>query len=317
MGRFLFLFIVFAAAAGYVLGRAKALRLSTQSGRLKSLPGYHGSYVAIATGLPLLALFLAWGPLSTQLIQYETLNALPSSLRPTDDLSRSAALRKITTVAENPAASSEAQPEIVEAANTLRDLTQKSVWLECGLALLLAAAALMWSLSRIRPDFHAQPKVEFAVSAALRLSAIVAILTTIGIVASVLFESLRFFEKYPILDFLFGTQWSPQIALRADQVGQSGAFGILPLLAGTMLIMLVAMCVAVPIGLFAAIYLSEYASARFRQIAKPILEILAGVPTVVFGFFAALTVAPLLRNSGAALGLDIASESALAAGLVM
>ena len=146
---------------------------------------------------------------------------------------------------------------------------------------------------------------------------VVAVLTTIGIVASVLFESLRFFGKYPIQDFLFGTQWSPQIAMRSDQVGQSGAFGMLPLFAGTMLITVIALCVAAPIGLFAAIYLAEYASPVLRTWAKPMLEILAGVPTVVFGFFAAITVAPIVRSAGTALGLDVASESALAAGLVM
>ena len=145
----------------------------------------------------------------------------------------------------------------------------------------------------------------------------VAILTTLGIVLSVLFETLIFFSKYPWYDFLFGTQWSPQIAMRADQVGQSGAFGFLPLFVGTMLITVIAMLVAGPIGLFAAIYMAEYASPRFRATAKPILEILAGVPTVVFGFFAALTVAPFIRDLGASLGLNVASESALAAGLVM
>ena len=121
----------------------------------------------------------------------------------------------------------------------------------------------------------------------------------------------------PVLDFLFGLQWSPQTALRAGQVGSSGAFGIIPLFAGTMLITIIAMIVAVPIGLLAAIYMSEYATARLRGIAKPVLEILAGIPTVVYGFFAALTVAPMIRGFGENIGLDVSSESALAAGLVM
>jgi phosphate transport system permease protein len=119
------------------------------------------------------------------------------------------------------------------------------------------------------------------------------------------------------LDFLFGLEWSPQTAIRADQVGSSGAFGIAPLVAGTLLITLIAMLVAGPIGLFAAIYLAEYATPRFRSVAKPLLEILAGIPTVVLGFFAALSLAPWLRELGQTLGLNVASESALAAGLVM
>jgi phosphate transport system permease protein len=133
----------------------------------------------------------------------------------------------------------------------------------------------------------------------------------------VLFETLRFFARYPWYDFLFGLQWSPQIAIRADQVGQSGAFGAVPLFVGTALIMVIAMIIAVPVGLLSAIYMAEYASPGVRSVVKPVLEVLAGVPTVVFGFFAALTVAPLIRNTGTALGIDVASESALAAGLVM
>jgi phosphate transport system permease protein len=133
----------------------------------------------------------------------------------------------------------------------------------------------------------------------------------------VLFEALRFFDSVSIVDFIFGTHWSPQMSIREDQVGSSGAFGAVPLFVGTLLISAIAMLVAVPVGLMSAIYLSEYASRRFRAWAKPLLEVLAGIPTVVYGFFAAITVAPLLRNVGETLGLSVASESALAVGLVM
>ena len=145
----------------------------------------------------------------------------------------------------------------------------------------------------------------------------VAVLTTIGIVFSLVFEAIRFFEAVPVFDFLFGLDWSPQTALRSDQVGASGSFGAVPLLAGTLLISAIAMVVATPVGLLAAIYLAEYASTRVRTIVKPMLEILAGIPTVVYGFFGALVVAPLLREGGGIIGLDVASESALAAGAVM
>ena len=145
----------------------------------------------------------------------------------------------------------------------------------------------------------------------------VAVLITIGIVFSLLFEAIRFFEAVPFFDFLFGLNWSPQTALRSDQVGASGSFGAVPLLAGTLLISAIAMVVATPVGLLAAIYLAEYASPRVRTIVKPMLEILAGIPTVVYGFFGALVVAPLLREGGGIIGLDVASESALAAGAVM
>jgi phosphate transport system permease protein len=145
----------------------------------------------------------------------------------------------------------------------------------------------------------------------------VAVLTTVGIVFSVIFETVRFFGKVPITDFLFSTSWSPQTAIRADQVGSEGAFGVIPLFTGTLLISAIALLVAVPTGLLSAIYLSEYASRKTRSVVKPLMEMLAGVPTVVYGFFAALTVAPFIRDLAEAIGLEASSQSALAAGLVM
>lgn len=145
----------------------------------------------------------------------------------------------------------------------------------------------------------------------------VAILVTLGIVLSLVFETLLFLEKIPLKNFLFGLEWSPQTAIRADQVGAEGSFGILPLINGTLLISAIAMAVATPLGLTSAIYLSEYAGKRARDWVKPALEILAGIPTVVYGFFAALTVAPFIRMTGGQFGLEVASESALAAGIVM
>jgi len=158
---------------------------------------------------------------------------------------------------------------------------------------------------------------ERGITLMLALAATASILVTLAIVFSVLFEAIRFFKLIPISDFLLGLQWSPQMALRADQAGSSGAFGVLPLLVGTSLITLIAMLVAVPVGLFSAIYMSEYAHRSTRSVLKPMLEILAGIPTVIYGFFAITLVGPSLRSLGGMLGLDIASESALGAGLVM
>lgn len=169
----------------------------------------------------------------------------------------------------------------------------------------------------VTPHRRAKIVLEKAMIAILIASSMIAIFTTVGIVASVLFESLRFFSEVPLTDFLFGLEWSPQTALRSDQVGSSGSFGAVPLFVGTLLISAIALIVAVPIGLFAAIYLAEYAHAHVRNWVKPLLEMLAGIPTVVYGFFAALVVAPWLRGTGAGFGVDISSESALAAGLVM
>lgn len=145
----------------------------------------------------------------------------------------------------------------------------------------------------------------------------VAILITVGIIFSLIFEAILFFKIVPVSDFLFGTTWSPQTAIRADQVGSGGAFGAIPLFLGTFMISLIALSIAAPMGIFSAIYLSEYAKPAHRSIIKPLLEILAGIPTVVYGFFAAIVIAPAIRGWGESYGLSIASESALAAGLVM
>ncbi len=158
---------------------------------------------------------------------------------------------------------------------------------------------------------------EILVLALLLVCSLVAVLTTIGIVASLAFEAFRFFQEVSLFDFLFGLEWSPQTALRSDQVGSSGSFGAIPLITGTLLISAIAMAIATPLGLLSAIYLAEYASDGARSVIKPLLELLAGIPTVVYGFFAALVIAPMLRNSGENVGLVISSESALAAGLTM
>ena len=187
------------------------------------------------------------------------------------------------------------------------------------LAVLLGLAAAIGLLcsKRITADFRARTHVERFIHAVLILLSTVAVLTTFGIVMSLAFESWRFFEQVPLNEFLFGLQWSPQTALRADQAGSSGAFGAVPIFAGTFLIMLVAMAVAGPIGLMIAIYLAEYAKPKTRKVVKPMIEILAGIPTVVYGFFALLTVGPTIRSFAESLGFAVPTQSAIAAGVVM
>jgi phosphate transport system permease protein len=312
-----FLAICILSVSAFFYGRRAGYAFRSSGPGVHSLPIYHGWFAAIAVAAPMLILFAIWSPIAPKLIEAHTLSALPVSMQPTDDLSRATVLREISNVQAGGALAENAKPEIIEAANTLQSLTVTSAYARLALGLLLAALGFGWAASRLDASFRARNNVERAVVAILVMCSVVAILTTVGIIFSVLFETLRFFGKYPWNEFLFGLQWSPQIAMRTDQVGQSGAFGFVPLFVGTMLIMFIAMLVAAPVGLFCAIYMAEYASPRFRATAKPILEILAGVPTVVFGFFAALTVAPFIRNAGAYIGLDVASESALAAGFVM
>jgi phosphate transport system permease protein len=170
-------------------------------------------------------------------------------------------------------------------------------------------AGIALSYRQIAPAFRARNVFERVVLWLLTACSVVAILGTIGIVLSVLLESLLFFSHVSPLAFLFGLQWAPTAA--------PPAFGLVPLLAGTLLVTVIALVVAGPLGLLSAVYMAEYAGPRVRAVAKPLLEMLAGIPTVVLGFFAALTAAPLIRGAGEAMGLSVSSESALAAGIVM
>jgi phosphate transport system permease protein len=305
------------SVAAFIFGRRRGSAFRTASSDVHSLPAYHGWFTALAVAAPMLLLFFIWSAVAPKVIEAEALSRLPAAMQPTDALSHDALLREISNTLAGGALAQNVKPEIQDVAHAWQELAAVSDYARLGVGLLLATFGFAWAASRLHKNFRARNNVERAVQLLLVLCSVVAILTTLGIVFSVLFETLRFFGKYPWNEFLFGLQWSPQIAMRSDQVGQSGAFGFVPLFVGTMLIMFIAMLVAAPVGLFCAIYMAEYASPRFRATAKPILEILAGVPTVVFGFFAALTVAPFIRSTGASLGLDVASESALAAGFVM
>jgi phosphate transport system permease protein len=183
--------------------------------------------------------------------------------------------------------------------------------------LATALGGLAFAIARLSPRLRARHAVERLATLALIACSVVAVLTTVGIVLSLISESLRFFARIPPSEFFFGLTWSPQTAIRAEQIGASGAFGAVPLFAGTLLISAIALLTCVPLGLMAAVWMAEYAPSRVRNIAKPALEILAGIPSVVYGFFAMLTVAPLVREFGTALGLEVAAQSALAAGIVM
>ncbi|GLR79262.1 phosphate ABC transporter permease subunit PstC [Azospirillum oryzae] len=303
---------------GFLIGRSRAA--SSVGGRvaeLHSVPSYHGVYVALWAGLPALLLFVAWTASEGWLAMQLVLSALPDRLTTGDGQSVGLLKADILNLAHGIATGREADPLVAEAARRYAAFRDLADWSLLAVVASLAVAGLAWGRHRIGPDLRARPAVERVVRVALVVCSLVAILTTVGIVLSLLFEALRFFTVVSPLDFLFGTHWSPQTAMRADQVGSSGSFGAIPLFAGTLLITVIAMLVAVPVGLMAAIYMSEYAGRGVRTWLKPALEILAGIPTVVYGFFAALTMAPFVRSVGEALGLDVSSESALAAGIVM
>jgi phosphate transport system permease protein len=242
---------------------------------------------------------------------------LPESLRNLPEARLNLVVNDIRNLVSGNIVSGEIDPVMQSAADHYLNLQATSKAALAVIVISLAIMGLVIVRAKITPTLRARNVVEQVIKYILIICSTIAIFTTIGIVLSVLYESIRFFQVVPITEFLFGLEWSPQMAIRDDQVGSSGAFGAVPVFVGTMLISGIAMCVAVPIGLMSAIYLSEYANKKFRAVAKPLIEILAGIPTVVYGFFAALTVAPFIRNTGNLLGLGVSSESALAAGLVM
>ncbi len=305
------------AAVGYRLGRRRALALVDHPRRLPSLPGYYGAWVLLWCLLPALAALVAWQVVAPPLLEARLVETLPPAVRelPADRLGLF--LNDARNLATGNVVSREVDAALAAAADRYRALDGASATARAATVLLLCLAGLVYARRRISTRLAAMRKVERAFRVLLMVGSTLAVFTTVGIVLSLFFEAVRFFRLVPPAEFLFGLEWSPQTALRADQVGSSGSFGAVPVFAGTLLISAIAMVVAVPIGLFSAIYMSEYATPRVRSVAKPLLEILAGIPTVVYGFFAALTVAPFLRRAGEAMGLEIASESALVAGGVM
>ncbi|RST30191.1 phosphate ABC transporter permease subunit PstC [Sphingomonas ginkgonis] len=309
--------LLFAAVAGWS-GLVRARRLRVAGPRLHSLPFYHGSFVALAAAIPALLLLAAWIPLQDRLVTHDVLASPAGQALPAFDLQRSTILAEARQVAHGTLAAG-FNPESNAVAPVIKAAEQRWSLLGAGLALLVALAAGGVALSRVRSGFRARTRVEALLLGLLVAASLIAILTTVGIIVSLLFESIRFFQLVSPLQFLFGTHWSPQVALRADQAGSSGAFGWVPLIWGTVFIgAIIAMLVAIPLGLMSAIYLTQYADPRLRKWLKPILEVLAGVPTVVYGYFAAITLAPMIRDAGLAIGISSASaESALAAGLVM
>ncbi|MGD8880302.1 MAG: phosphate ABC transporter permease subunit PstC [Desulfobacterales bacterium] len=308
------------SALGYYVGRRRAFVVAGDAAKIRNLhsrPAYYGSLTALWCGIPALLLFGFWLAFESSIIGHLVVADLPEAVRNLPEARLNLVMNDIRNLVSGNIVSGEINPVMQAAADHYRSLLATSKAALTVIIISMAIVGLVIVRSKITPTLRARNLVEKVLKYILIVCSTIAIFTTIGIVLSVLYESIRFFQVVPVTEFLFGLEWSPQMAIRDDQVGSSGAFGAVPVFVGTMLISGIAMCVAVPIGLMSAIYLSEYANKKFRAVAKPLIEILAGIPTVVYGFFAALTVAPFIRNTGDLLGLGVSSESALAAGLVM
>lgn len=312
-----FLALLCVSILGYLLNRQAATRLRMHGTRLHSVPGYHGLYALLCTIVPVAVLIVLWLALQGPMIDRFTMSALPTgSLDELDTGGRQLVLAEIKSIARgrifgNPEAWK------VDAADRYAWMHAVAGRMLFGFVIVASLGIVGFARSRVAADFRARHGVERITSGLMLFCSTVAIFTTLGIIAALLFESIRFFERVPITEFFFGLNWEPQIPLREDQIAAEGAFGWIPVFLGTLVVTVVALFLAVPVGLLSAIYLNEFAPSRLRAFAKPVLEILAGVPTVVYGFFAILVVAPAMRGFGATLGIPVSPNAALAAGSVM
>ncbi len=348
----IFLIVLCIAIAGHFAGRSKAL--SSANGKasgLHSLPAYYGTYVLSWALFPPMALMALWlvispsvisnaitstfpvevqslDPAKTSLI-YGTVESIADGLRQLNpdqitEVSKDISLLKPLLAENGIALASDGEAYMVTSALTMISTQNTSRLLLSIFVIGISLLCAFYAYRKIEPRFRARNRVERFMLAGLIAASTIAILTTLGIFASMVTETGRFFSSVPPTEFFFGITWDPRFASAGD-TGSAGQFGLIPLLAGTLYIALVAMLVAVPIGLYAAIYMAEYASPTLRSIAKPLLEVLAGIPTIVYGFFALVTVGPFLRDisaqiAGIATG-DVANfiqaQSVLTAGLVM
>lgn len=336
--------IIVLMVAAFLYSRTRAVQLVAGNvKKLHSRPTYHGSFGALLIGFPLVVVMLFWmiaEPIYLNNIVHgqmpDTVNALTDSERGLIE-SQVRSIANGLTLLDAPERrqvseglvdtrallaekgvplGSDVQRYMVTAADTYLERQGLSRTLRVGVLVLVALLAGFYLVRNLTPELRARNLVELAVRIALITASSIAILTTIGIVLSMLSETIRFFNMVPLSNFFLGTVWDPRFA-NVGSGTEVGQYGLIPLLWGTVLISLIALMVAVPIGLFAAIYMAEYASNRVRNTAKPLLEILAGIPTIVYGFFALVTVGPFFRDFGATLGLDVSARSALTAGVVM
>ncbi len=312
-----FLLLLGATLLAYFLNRKAAISIRAGGTQLHSLESFHGLFAALSVLVPVLAGILIWLVLRGSAVDWFLLQSLPEG---TFDGLDSGASQLIVAEIKSIAGGrvfGTPDPWKTEAAERLLRYNEIADWAMVALVAISAAVLLWFARSTVGAQFRARQSAERIVLGLMMFCATAAIFVTIGIVFALTFETIKFFQIVPFTEFLFGTSWEPQIPIREDQVAAEGAFGAVPVFLGTIVISTVALLVAVPVGLMSAIYLNEFAPHRLRSAVKPVLEILAGVPTVVYGFFAVLTVAPAIRQFAATIGVDVAPNTALAAGSVM
>lgn len=315
----LLLLLLGLGVVGYQLGLVRSRAMAGQGRqagvRMHSRPQHHAAMLALLTVGPTLVLVLAWLLFVPGVIDASISSQIAVERPGLSDSGQRVALRRIHQLAGERGFVQEAALWELGLAADLVAMRRTSAWILTALVAGVASLGLLLGFRRMNPSLRARNQVERVVQALLMLCSGVAILTTIGIVLSMVGETLRFFQFIRPTDFFFGTVWNP--VFHVTETSGYGRYGMLPLLGGTMLVAAIALLVAIPVGLLAAIYLAEYASGWLRGFAKPALEILAGIPTIVYGFFALVAVGPFLSSMGDLVGLNIRATSALTAGVVM
>lgn len=302
-------------ALAYQFGLTRSRAMANGPVRMHSRPGYYGLLVALWCGLPALAVWLAWFVFEAPIVEYLVLGQIQAETAGLNSQQTMVLLRRITSIAAGIGVSDTPAAYELAAAETMARLWATSRMAQIGLMAALAMGGLMWALRRLSPSLRARNHVEKVLSAMFVVCSTIAILTTVGIVFSMFGEAMKFFSFVHPVDFFFGLNWNPRFSTVGT--GAQGDFGLIPLLWGTLMISGIALLVAVPLGLMSAIFMAEYAPGWFRATAKPVLEVLAGIPTIVYGFFALVTVGPFFHEVGQALGMEIRATSALTAGVVM
>ncbi|MDI6027793.1 phosphate ABC transporter permease subunit PstC [Corticibacterium sp. UT-5YL-CI-8] len=302
-------------SVGYQVGLSRGRTVAATAQRtMHSRPNYHGLMVALWCIVPAAVVLLLWAVFSNDLTTNYILSFIPSDVAGDPNLLREA-MRRIEQIAAGFGVIGETQAWEVAAGEGLRQFRSVSFWSVVVLAAVLGIAGLLLMSRRIAPRLRARNEFEVAIRVLLIFCSLIAIMTTVGIVASLFSEAMRFFAFVSPIDFFFGTVWNPGFTTSGG--AGTGEYGLLPLLWGTIMISAIAMLVAIPVGLLSAIYLAEYASPRVRTVAKPMIEILAGIPSVIYGVFALVTLGPLLSDIGALVGIQIRATSALTAGIAM
>ncbi|QIO05534.1 phosphate ABC transporter permease subunit PstC [Acinetobacter shaoyimingii] len=305
-------------AIAYQIGLRKSRALAGQgnnSAMLHSRPGYYGALVALWCGIPAFLVLLVWNIVEPNLMKQIVINQVPTQIASTlDPASLSVLIDRVQAIASGFGVSDQALPYEIKAAEQLAKFQSIANYAKLLVVLCIALIGLVIAKKRVLVQYRARNQVEKILNIGLALCSGVAILTTIGIVMSMFSEAMRFFQFVSPMSFFFGTEWNPGFSTSGSA---EGSYGLLPLLWGTLMVSGIALFVAVPVGLMIAIYLAEYASPNFRSWAKPAIEVLAGIPTIVYGVFALMVIGPFLKSLGAMIGIDINATSALTAGLVM